>query len=198
LRKGVEISRVYMGMAPVGRPLKSRGGVCKAQFNNFATLMTSSTIADVTVGVNWSLSTAAPNYANFCAVFDQYKIERVEIWIEANVTTALTTYQEVCNYVSVVDLDDSGTPSSYLSLVDKPGAQLSKPWESHYHSFVPTLAIATYSGAFTSYMSMADQWVDTSSPSVQFYGLKCAVNTTTSVIGFQVRSRLTVSFRGVA
>lgn len=36
----------------------------------------------------------------------------------------------------------------------------------------PRTAMAAYSGAFTSYANMSDQWIDLNSTSVQYYGFK--------------------------
>jgi len=69
--------------------------------------------------------------------------------------------------------------------------------DSHYRKFIPHVAVASYSGTFTSFTNEVAPWIDIASPSVQHYGLKTACTPTTAVVQYTARARLSVSFRNV-
>jgi len=64
----------------------------------------------------------------------------------------------------------------------------------------PRSAVAAYSGTFTSYANKYGQWVDTASPSVQFYGLKAAITGSTfstSTKVYEVEATVTIKFKSI-
>lgn len=167
----------------------------RAQLNNLATFTTTSATVEVDVGLAFKLNDFT-GYGDFTTVFDQYRIDLIEVWIEPSINTAVNTYQEVGNYVTVVDVDDATAPSNIYQLFNKPGAQISKLYQGQYHRWVPSSAVAAYAGAFTSYQSSTLAWCDSGSPGIQFYGLKAAFTASTAATLVSIRSRITVSFRG--
>lgn len=57
------------------------------------------------------------------------------------------------------------------------------------------MAVAVYSGAFTSFANAPSSWIDSGSPNVQHYGLKAAVTATAAVQTYNLQVRARVSFR---
>ena len=134
------------------------------------------------------------SYTDFTALFDQYRIEYVEAWIE---TAVPRVSGAVGDMASAVDIDDANVPSSYLSVADLPGA-IDCAWTAgRYHKWKPHVAVAMYSGAFTSFGSEPAGWIDCGSPSVQHYGLKVGLAPFSGgSTAFKLHVRAMITFRG--
>lgn len=111
--------------------------------------------------------------------FDQYRIEAIRFTIAPQnnavglVTNSTTTLQPL---YCVIDYDDSTALSSAGAAVVYSNCIVLNPGESCERVFQPRMAMAAYSGAFTSYAVMDPQWIDAASSSVQHYGIKCWVD----------------------
>lgn len=137
------------------------------------------------------------NYTNLANVFDQYRIDLVEIQIFPSVTDVTTTAGDVGTIVTAIDLDDSTPPLSYLQLQGRASAVSSSATKTHFHRFKPCFATAAYSGAFTSYTSSTG-WVDCSSPNVEHYGVKGATNPVTGqLVNFRFNAKLHITLRSL-
>lgn len=148
-----------------------------------------------------SLLTSLSNYAgyaNFATLFDQYRFVQIEAWINPPASQATPGTPEIGTWISVVDLDDSGAPASYAACSAAQGAMQTSVLSAHYHRWKPAVDVALYSGAFTSYGNLQDQWIDCSSAGVNQYGLKYAVSATSTAMTFNVIFRATVEFRGIS
>jgi hypothetical protein len=135
-------------------------------------------------------------YTQYTALFDQYKIDEIEVWLEsANQNNTIAT----CQWASCIDLDDATTPSSYDTVSMRQGALSTNILAGHYHRFKPHVAVAEYSGAFTSFGNIPSGWIDVASPSVQHYGLKASAVSTDGVVrNLALTVRAKISFRGPA
>jgi hypothetical protein len=144
-----------------------------------------------------SLTSDVPNYAAYTAVFDQYRIERVEAWIIPNGNSTAPASSNGGAWTTAVDYDDGNTPTAFTQVSDKQTALTTGVLAGHYHSWVPQYATAAYSGTFVSF-SAERGWVDSASPSVQHYGLKLAASPTinTGTITYDAIVRCTIAFRG--
>jgi len=137
---------------------------------------------------------ALGNFASLSAVYDQYRIDRIEVLIYNDDQTSATPATAPGTFMSVVDVDDGATPTSllqlggYSSCVETPGNQ------SHFHAWQPQFAISAYSGAFTSFASSTG-WVDCASSSVQYYGIKYGSTATPIVVDYSAVIEYVVSFR---
>lgn len=157
-----------------------------------------------TGGYNFSTSTTVPTYvgltfalnglngyASYTALFDQYIIDELEVWIEPATVTS-TYYSELS---TAIDVDDGNTPSTTGQVADKQGSLVGLGASGRYHRWVPHVAVATYSGAFTSYGNVPPMWIDVGSPGVQHFGLKIAAAPTSIVISYQISVRAKCRFR---
>jgi hypothetical protein len=133
--------------------------------------------------------------SSLLAVFDQYRIEQVECWIEISAPNNTGSLPEL---YSCVDLDDANGPTSVGQVQDHLGAIVSGGLAGHYHKWRPHVAVAVYSGAFTSFSNAESCWIDSASPNVQHYGLKAATLSTGALFSFNIVSRVVVSFRAPA
>ncbi len=116
-----------------------------------------------------------PNYTEFTALFDQYRIEEVSVRLIPIVTTCTpASYTDSLLY-SVVDFDDA-TTATVTDLQQYENVRVSPPTKEVKYRLVPRLAIAAYGGAFTQYAN-TQMWLDVGSPSTYHYGLKLACST---------------------
>lgn len=167
------------------------------------------TTVETTIPFNWLTSNAAlptfasanftvnqvPDFSSFSAIFDQYMITEVEVTIEPQVSEVVTVAGDVGNLVSVTDLDDSNTPTALSDLGSYPNVLITKGTQSHYHRWKPTVALAAYSGTFTSYAAAENQWLDCGSPNIQHYGLKAGCTASPTIQSYSLSIRLHVAFR---
>jgi hypothetical protein len=107
--------------------------------------------------------------------FDQYRIEAIRfsvipqnnaIGLVTNSTTSLVPLY------SVIDYDDANALGSANAAVAYNNCVTLAPGESCERLFKPRMALAAYSGAFTSYSNTQPTWIDVVSPGVQHYGIK--------------------------
>jgi hypothetical protein len=126
------------------------------------------------------------------SVFDQYRIDQLEFWFDALNPNVVTNTPML---YTCVDLDDASVPTSIGQIQDHPGALLSTGPSGHYHRFKPHMAIAAYSGAFTSYSNVPATWIDSASPNVQHFGIKMATLSTGNIYTYNLIVRAIISFR---
>jgi hypothetical protein len=135
----------------------------------------------------------SPAAAAYTSLFDQYKIEQLEAWVEP---LQDTTAVACTTFASCIDLDDANTPTSFGQVADHQGALVGTSITGRYHRWKPHVAIAAYSGAFTSFSNEPAPWIDVASPAVQHYGLKMASGGPDGVArAMTLTVRATISFR---
>jgi hypothetical protein len=161
------------------------------------TVITSSGTAGVSTvaALNFTLSQFGAAAA-LAAVFDQYRFEQIETWVECNIPNNVAS--AVPNLCTAVDLDDSNLPGTFTQVSDKQGALTGNAPAGHYHKWRPHMAVATFSGAFTSYANVPATWIDSASNNVQHYGLKLAALSGGGAYPFNVTVRAVISFRAPA
>lgn len=157
------------------------------------TLVTSSASVPTFGSVNFTLNNVA-NSAIYTSCFDQYRFDEIEVWIEPAQGPA-SVPSDVGILASTVDLDDSTTPTSFGVVESAQGALVTSSFAGHYHKFQPHMAVAVYSGAFTSFANAPADWIDVASGSVQHYGIKAAISGTTTVSTWRYEMRCKISFR---
>jgi hypothetical protein len=150
-----------------------------------------------------------PQYASWTALFDQYRISRISVsFIPSRAPTALASTttdvaQPALQFWYAVDLDDSTVVSPLTALMQYENVRChtfdgTKPMTV---SFKPHIAVAAYSGAFTSYANQSSQWIDCGSPDVLHYGLKygfpCLNSTSASIPYLSIVCTYYVEFKSV-
>jgi len=179
-----------MNYVPSNKPYKITQEVFSSAF-----ISTSTTLLTLKA-VSFQLADLT-QFASFTAVFDQYMITEIECWITARLEGEAAATTNTGYMFSVVDYDDKtaltsiADAQSYTNVLATPGMM------SHYRRFVPHIAIASYSGAFTSFTNSGPQWIDSASSSVQHYGLKTVNTTTDAVYTYDLNVRYHISFRNI-
>jgi len=126
-------------------------------------------------------------------VFDQYRFQQVEVWFEYSQPNAGVAFPEL---TTAVDLDDAAVPTGPNMVQDHQGALISAGPGGHYHKFKPHMAVAVYSGTFTSFANEPAAWIDIASPNVQHYGVKTSLTSnSTTPVSINVVLRAVISFR---
>jgi len=155
------------------------------------TLFTTSTTIPTYVSYLTLLSSFA-EYGEYTSLFDQYRIDHIDVWLEPQCPLGTTTYGPLA---TCVDLDDANIPASFTSVAAHPNALVGMGGAGRHHGYVPHVAVAAYSGAFTSYANQSMQWIDVASDAVQHFGFKASAMATPSAIPYILSIRAIVSFR---
>jgi hypothetical protein len=136
-------------------------------------------------------------YAALAAVFDQYRIVEIEYTAVPRLQTLDGTVTNAGFFHSVVDYDDGTNLSTVAQALDYQNVLVTSGNKVHKRTFKPRVAVAAYSGAFTSYANMENQWIDCTSPNVNYFGIKTAWTVTSTPLYMDVIIRMRVQFRNV-
>lgn len=196
VREGQIVSKLFDNAA--GRP-QPRNGISLEQgiTLEFAVTLPAYFASSATSGIpTYSSSVISLNQftapSTLLTVFDQYRFEQVEAWIECDAPNGTAAPPEL---YSAVDLDDGNAPTSLAKVQDHQGAIISGGLAGHYHKWKPHVAVAAFSGAFTSYANEPAMWIDAASPGVEHYALKLATLSKGGSFSYTVVLRAVVSFR---
>lgn len=141
-------------------------------FNSGA--VSGSTLNDVYGALSFNLS-SVPNYTEFTALFDQYRIDAVKVTFMPRANSAeLGTNQGITKLFTVVDYDDAATPTAINELMQYENLKTTRSTDDHNRTLRPMLARAVYQAGLTAY-GTGRGWVDCANPSVPHYGLRYAL-----------------------
>jgi len=125
-----------------------------------------------------------PNYSEYTALYDEYRIKAVKVMFipNFNVSAVDETSGTTNSYTGVpalytwIDTDDNTAPTAITA------GQQFQTFKCHglmntmrQRTLIPEVSTALYSGSFTSYGQLKNQWIDNNSPSVVHYGLKYGI-----------------------
>jgi hypothetical protein len=160
-------------------------------------LSSSSTVA--TFGAKSWTAADIFQFGSFNQVFDQYKIDLIEVWLEPSGSALVPGYNGNVKIFSVIDYDDANVPTSVAQLQQYENCTSARCTDGHYHPFKPHIAVAVYNGAFTGFLNKPCDWIDVASSSVQHYGFKYGIDVSigSGDVRLDMHTRITVSFRNV-
>jgi len=125
-----------------------------------------------------------PQYTEFTALFDKYRITGVKLKVIPRITmqtpagyqTAATSYMPTI--VHTIDYDDATTPTDASQLNQYDTVKMAHNGKPFSVWIRPRAAQAQFgAGVFTSYgSSNPKQWMDVASPDIVYYGWKWATN----------------------
>lgn len=138
-----------------------------------ATYTSSSTVD--TAGSIFVALTSSADASSWASVFDAYRIMGVVVKFNPLSSTQTGVIH------TVLDYDDATSPASESAMLQYDTLKTAPANVYFEREFIPRIAMAGYSGTFTSYVQAKPfQWVDIASPSVQHYGLKYYIPATTT------------------
>jgi hypothetical protein len=160
-----------------------------------AWLTTSSTVQ--TFAARGFTSADISDFTYLAAVFDQYKINRIQAWITPRWLAAGSNTFNAGQLVSAIDYDDATAWSAITSGTNYANSILTGGGQGHYRDFIPHVAVAMWAGSFTGYgnTSGAAQWIDSASTGVVYYGLKAGATVTDSAYVYDLTIRIWSEFR---
>jgi hypothetical protein len=170
------------------------------QSTNLGTVLTSSASIDSFYALAITATSHITQFSSWAAVFDQYKINEVEVWFVPAPTTNTITNCGLSSMYTVIDYDDALTPSATTQLLQYENLMVSPVINGHYRKWRPHIAVAAYSGAFTSFKNEASDWIDVASNSVQHYGIKAGISAaanSATTVNLNLFLRIWVQFRNV-
>jgi len=135
--------------------------------------------------------------SSLTSVFDQYKIDFVEVWLECSTASTANLLNGTQDLITVVDYDDATNLSTINSALDYTNALATPLGQNHYRKFQPHAAVAAYSGTFVSFSNVSNIWIDAGSPGVQHYGFKAIAGITSTATSYNLRVRYHTSWRNV-
>jgi hypothetical protein len=178
--KGKDVARPFRdgivfnntGRPPLVRTPSNNGVHRVVQSYELPALLTASNAATTFGAINF-MASSLDQISSLGAVFDQYKIERIEVWLIPRISNVQTSVLiNTGLFHSVIDFDDSAVLSSVGQALDYSNCVVSSGTDGHYRTWVPHAAMAAYGGAFTSFANVESPWIDAVSTAVQHYGLK--------------------------
>jgi len=115
------------------------------------------------------------NASAFETLFDQYRIDCVEVTFSPLITMNVTPGIVFPRLYTVIDYDDYVAPTSLAYLRQYDSCIISPPGSGVVRTLCPASALAAYTGTFTGYANRQRQWIDIASPTAQHYGIKFAI-----------------------
>jgi len=188
-RPRITAGTIQRALAPPGRTYKY---VRWAQYANIGTSTT------LFINFSWKFALAdLPNYTEFTALYDQYRIASVQLVLVANTTESIPSATNNGAMYIVKDFDDANLLASNTDYLQYQNCKVVSPlFHIKKITIAPRVAVATYGGgAFTSYANNAAPWLDVASPSVEHYAIKIGTTATTVQIVYQVMARFSLEFK---
>jgi hypothetical protein len=154
--------------------------------------LTTSNVSNTFAAFNFTVA-SLDQISSLTALFDQYRIVQIEVWICPQATVVGPS-----QLASVIDYDDSSNLSTFAQALDYVNVVSCSGDFAQYRTWRPHVAMAAYSGAFSSFANVTSPWIDAVSTGVQHYGLKLAASTApTNTTTFDITTRLHTQWRNV-
>jgi len=172
-----ETLRMIPGTPDVPRIIIRKDRIYTASFQQTFAPVTVNSTAESNFSMSFALSNA-DGYTPWTQCFDSYRIIQVVVeFISFGITP--TANATLGTFTTAIDYDDATAVTStvltqYDTCMQVPSGQFFE------RRLRPRCAKALYSGAFTSYGQDESTWIDTSSPTVQYYGIKASASVSSS------------------
>jgi hypothetical protein len=172
-----------------------------AKMIDLGTTLTSTTSAPGLYAFAFKLADLS-EYTSFTSIFDQYRIDSVEITILPQTIPSTTSSASVpfANLAVVTDYDDASALANWALHLNYQNVQVISPGQRHKRKIIPHAQSAQVTlGSTVNTFSLARPWIDCSNVAVQHFGFKVGVQQSTSsnVSLWYPYFRYTVSFRNV-
>lgn len=169
------------------------------QTTNLGVVITSSNSLSVAYSKSFS-SADITQFSSFSAIFDQYKISLIEVWLSPsnNGVITATGISGSAQLYTITDYDDANSLSTPANAMNYTNVMVASAYaDGHYRRWRPHIAVAAYGGAFTQFKNVPADWIDVASTSVQHYGFKSIVEPTATgtTQAYVMVTRLHIDFR---
>jgi hypothetical protein len=162
---------------------------------------TSTSVAAGLYAISFKLSDLS-EYVSFTNVWDQYRIDFVEIMLlpESQPTTTASTSVPYANLIIVNDFDDASALANWALHLNYENATILSPGRRHTRKIKPHAAsLNNVLGTPVSAFNITSPWIDSAQPSVLHFGFKVGVqqSTSTNISLWYPYYKYTCSFRNV-
>lgn len=159
-----------------------------------------SNAGDVLLGYEFRLADLT-NTASYSAIFDSYKIDKVEMEFIPQFTSLVTSGTSIGPVLYVaVDYDDAVAAGSSIVLDQYSNLQVFGPTDPAYVALKPAIATGVWDGAAVALIpagSTQSPWLDIGSTNISHYAVKICVTAnaaaSTTNQRWRVRARYTIS-----
>lgn len=160
--------------------------------------ITGSNLVDTFGSLQFQLN-ALPNFAEFTALFDMYRIDKIRVYFMPRANSAeVGTNQGLVKFSSVIDYDDIAIPGSINDLMQYENLRMTNTSQNHVRTLVPKFAKTVYASAIASGYGPATGWIDCDSPNVQHFGVKwCLQQLPALGQSYDIRIKYYLSFKNV-
>lgn len=124
-----------------------------------------------------------PNYTEFAALYDQYKITGIKLMFipDQTVSDSTGSVLTTANFIHVVDFDDETVPTSTNQLFEYQNVKINNFNRTVIRYFKPSMATGIYNGsAIVTGGNRKAGWIDTSVVTIPHYGFKYAMTASTA------------------
>jgi hypothetical protein len=150
----------------------------------------------VSTGIAFNVS-QVPGVSSLTAVFDQYKIDAIEAWIQPTQATT-TASPDGWRWYNVIDYDDDSTSTSESAIQQYANVADCARTEACYRKWVPHIAVGANSGG-SSVLALNEPagWLNSANTGVKHFGIKVVMQATAISVVLTARFRFHLSFRNV-
>jgi len=132
--------------------------------------------------------------SSYTSVFDQYRIRCCEFHLVPGSSLGVSGGNSGL-ITSVIDYDDDTNFTTIADAISPQTALTTDGFTHHKRVWKPHVADAVYSGTFTSFANVSDEWIDSGNNNVRHYGIKVGWSVTTSVYAVDIIVRAHIQFR---
>lgn len=159
------------------------------------------TIADTTGALTFFLA-GVPNYTEFTALYDQYKITRVVCEFIPKNTPAELGNGTIApsQFWTYPDFDDNTAPPNLATVLQRQAVVRTKNTQFHKRILCPRISKPVYQDGISFAYSPGKAWIDCTNPSVPHYGLKYFMEKATnasSITAYDLQITYYLAFRNV-
>lgn len=168
-------------------------------------LIVNSDTIETTLSLTFDL-TQCNNYANWTALYDQYRINSVYLSLKPQRSELITqdvndiapnqTFTNIPSYAIVADYDDTAI-INYQDVKERHGARWNLATKSMKMKVYPKKLMQIYNGLTTAYMPAAPGYLDCTYNNVPHYGVKVAMEVAqpTGQYGIEIEHTYYVTFK---
>jgi len=165
-------------------------------FQTVSEIPITSSVTLPTFSASYFTMAAVDQVASLQVVFDQYQIHMVEVsFLPMTCTTGVGNSEGL--FRSVIDYDDVTALTAVQQAADYSNCIVTPGYQKQIRTFVPHVAVASYSGTFAGYTNVVAPWLDFSTTGVQHYGVKIAWDNTTTISTYLQSARMWIKVRNV-
>ena len=123
-----------------------------------------------------------PNYTEFTALFDQYRINKLVVrYVPNHNSSEVGATKALMEFNSVLDFNDQVAPTALTQLYEYANWRMTRGNAIHTRVFTPavlSLVATTSAIAYQGDQSKWKQWLATSQTDIEHYGIKYAIGAT--------------------